>query len=171
MKCARLVDVSGRWPIYDNSYMASNGLCFMVTWTIFEKPSLGGRSSNTKPGDHGTPNARDRFIHSILSCVRTRMNRKLIEITFGWGPGHIWLHTILEDLWPTHLMSLDVSRDNVWTLSFELSQFHGHGSWIVCGIYCHVHYLMYSFIVPFSMPLRSPPVIGEIFVHNHRLRS
>ena len=31
--------------------MASNGLCFMVTWTIFKKPPLGGRP-NAKPGDH-----------------------------------------------------------------------------------------------------------------------
>jgi hypothetical protein len=44
---------------YMDSYMASNGSCFMVTWTIFQKPPLGGRP-NTKPGDHGTPNVHNR---------------------------------------------------------------------------------------------------------------
>jgi hypothetical protein len=29
---------------------------FKVTWTSFKIPPLGGRP-NTKPGDHGTPNA------------------------------------------------------------------------------------------------------------------
>ena len=29
-------------------------------------------------------------------------------------------------------MSMDVSWDNLWTLSFGLSQFHGRGSCLVC---------------------------------------
>jgi hypothetical protein len=24
--------------------------------------------------------------------------------------------------------------DNLWTLSFGLSKFHGHGSWLVCAV-------------------------------------
>ena len=59
--------------------------------------------------------------------------QKFIEITFGWGPGHIWLHTPLEDPWP-HYMIFNVSWDSLGTLSFGLSQFHGHGSWLVCGL-------------------------------------
>jgi hypothetical protein len=39
--------------VYMDSCMASNGSCFMVTWTIFKKSLLGGRP-DTKPGDHGT---------------------------------------------------------------------------------------------------------------------
>ena len=39
--------------VYMHSYMTSNGSCFMVTWTVFTKSSLGGRP-NTTPGDHGT---------------------------------------------------------------------------------------------------------------------
>jgi hypothetical protein len=31
-------------------------------------------------------------------------------------------------------MILEVCRDGVWTLSFGLSQFHGHGSWLVCEV-------------------------------------
>ena len=41
--------------VYMDSYIALNGSCFMVTWTIFNNPCFGGRS-NTKPGDYGTPN-------------------------------------------------------------------------------------------------------------------
>ena len=29
-------------------------------------------------------------------------------------------------------MILEVSWDGLWTLSFGLSLFHGHGSWLVC---------------------------------------
>ena len=31
-------------------------------------------------------------------------------------------------------MMLEVSWDGLWTLSFGLSQFHGHGSWLVCEV-------------------------------------
>ena len=46
---------------------------------------------------------------------------------------HIWLHITLESLWP-HYMILEVCWDGLWTLSFGLSQFHGHGSWLVCEV-------------------------------------
>jgi hypothetical protein len=42
-----------------DSYMASNGSCFMVTWT-FWKPPLGGMP-NTKPSTHGTPNTHNHW--------------------------------------------------------------------------------------------------------------
>jgi hypothetical protein len=31
-------------------------------------------------------------------------------------------------------MILEVPWDGLWTLSFGLSQFHGHGSWLVCEV-------------------------------------
>jgi hypothetical protein len=31
-------------------------------------------------------------------------------------------------------MILEVSRVGLWTLSVGLSQFHGHGSWLVCEV-------------------------------------
>ena len=31
-------------------------------------------------------------------------------------------------------MMLEVSWDGLWTPSFGLSQFHGHGSWLVCEV-------------------------------------
>ena len=58
----RLRDQDG-CKVYLGSYMAimaSNGTRFMVTWTYFQKAPLGGRP-NTKPGDHGTPNAHNHW--------------------------------------------------------------------------------------------------------------
>ena len=59
----RLRDWRSMWmqdgcKVHVDSYMASNGSCFMVTWTIQKSP-LGGRS-NTKLGDHGTLNTHHR---------------------------------------------------------------------------------------------------------------
>jgi hypothetical protein len=59
-----------------DSYMASNGSCFMVTWIIFQKPPFGGRP-NTKVGDLGTPNARNRWF---------------ILFYHVWGPAWIKIH-------------------------------------------------------------------------------
>jgi hypothetical protein len=33
-----------------------------------------------------------------------------------------------------YYMILEVRWDNLWTLSFVLSQFHGHGFWLVCKV-------------------------------------
>jgi hypothetical protein len=40
------------------------------------------------------------------------------------------LHTTLESPW-SHL---EANGDGLWTLSFGLSQCHGHGSWLVCEV-------------------------------------
>ena len=58
-----LTDQRSMWmqdgcEVYIDSYMASNGLYFMVTWIIF-KIHLLEVGLNTKPGDHGTPNAHN----------------------------------------------------------------------------------------------------------------
>ena len=56
-----------RCEVYMDSYMASNGSCFVVTWSLFKSFFL--RVGLTKPlGDHGIPNAqhRDRFTSSTL---------------------------------------------------------------------------------------------------------
>ena len=47
--------------------------------------------------------------------------------------GYIWLHTTLEGPW-LHYMLLEVCWDNLRTLSFGLSQFHGHGTWLMCEV-------------------------------------
>ena len=42
--------------VYMDSYMASNGSCFMVTWTIFKNHLLEVGLMCAKPGDPGTLN-------------------------------------------------------------------------------------------------------------------
>jgi len=97
----------------------------------FQKPSLGGRP-NTKPGDHGTPNAHNCWF---------------IIFYHAWGPTWIEIHRkyliegpITYDF-TLHLrvhdhtyMILEVSWDGLGTLSFGLSQFHGYGSWLMCEV-------------------------------------
>ena len=52
--------------------------------------------------------------------------QKLIEIAFGWGPNHVWLHTTLEDTWPHHMI-LEVSWEQpldtfFWALAIPWSR-------------------------------------------------
>ena len=46
--------------VYMDSYMASNGSCFMVTWTISKELPLVGRS-NTKSGDHSHLSVQNHY--------------------------------------------------------------------------------------------------------------
>ena len=64
--------------VYMDPYMASNGSCFMVTWTFFQNPLLGGRP-DTKPRDHDSPERSQPIIYSILSCVRVRVNTNILK--------------------------------------------------------------------------------------------
>ena len=98
----------------------------------FQKPPLGGRP-NTKPGDHGTPNAHNRWF---------------ILFYHVWGPAwieihwnSIWLrvrsHMTSHYTWGSVTTLHDFGGgcwDNLWTLSFGLSQFHGHSSWFICEV-------------------------------------
>ena len=121
--------------VYMDSYTASNGSCFMVTWTMSysQKPPLGGRP-NTKPfGDHGTSSAHKPIGLFYFIMCEDPHEEEFIEIAFSWGPGHIWLHTTLGGPWP-HYMILEVCWDGLWTLSYGLSQSHGRGSWLVCEV-------------------------------------
>ena len=117
--------------VYMNFYMASNGSCFMVTWTIFKYHLLeAGLTPNRETMALRTLTTIDLF--NFIRCEDLH-EEKLVEITFGWGPGHIWLHTTLESPWP-HYMILEVSWDGLWTPSFGLSQVHGHGTWLMCEV-------------------------------------
>ena len=67
----------------------------MVTWTIFQNPLMEvGLTEDRETMTLQTLTSVD--FCSILSCVRTRTNKKIIELAFGRGPGHIRLHTTLE---------------------------------------------------------------------------
>ena len=121
-----------------DSYMASNRSCFMVTWTIFKNHLL-EVDLTQKPGDHGTPNSHIRWLILFYHVWRPCKKRDSLNYHLGWGPGHILgLHTTLEGPWP-HYMTLEVSCDGLWTLSFGLSHFHGHGSWLVCEMALMLH--------------------------------
>ena len=102
-----------------------------VSWSfgLFQKPPLGGRP-NTKPGDHGTLNAHNLWFFLLYHM----WGPAWIEIHWNniWlRAPYMWLHTTLEGPWP-HYMTLEVCWNGLWTRSFGLSQFHGHGSWLVC---------------------------------------
>ena len=63
----------------------------MVTWIVFKNPPLGGRLS-TKMRDYGTLNTHNHWF-LLFYRVWGPAWIKIIEIAFGWEPGHIWLHT------------------------------------------------------------------------------
>ena len=86
----------------------------------FQKSSLGGKP-NTNPGNRGTPNAHNCWIIYFI-MYEDPCELKFVEMAFGWGPSHIWLHTTLEDPWP-HYMILEVYWDSIWTLSFGLPHY------------------------------------------------
>ena len=112
-------------------YTALNGSCFMVTWIIFRNYLLeAGLTQNWETMALRTLTIIGLFYFIMCEDLH---ELNLVKKNIGWGPGHIWLHTTLEGPWP-HYMTLEVSWDGLWTLSFGLSQFHGHGSWLVCEV-------------------------------------
>ena len=59
------------------------------------------------------------------------MNRNSLKQHMVEGPVLTYdftLHSRVRDHTITY-MSLEVCWDSLWTLSFGLSQYHGHGSW------------------------------------------
>jgi hypothetical protein len=66
-----------------------------------QNPPLEGRLSTKPPWDHGIPNAHNCwFLLFYHVCRPACMNNFFIQMAFGWGSGHIWLHPALEDPWP-----------------------------------------------------------------------
>ena len=109
---------------------------------LIQKPFLGGRPS-TKLGDHGTPNAHSQPIDSFhsITCEEPH-EEKFIEIAFGWGPGHMWLHTTLEDPWP-HYMMLEVCWDGLrhfllGSHSFMVTTLHSCVKWPSIFLFSHL---------------------------------
>ena len=80
--------------VYIDSYMVLNGSCFMVNWTIFWNHFL--EVGLTQNQESMALRTSTTDIYFILTCVREDPHEQIfIEIAFGWGPGHIWLHTTL----------------------------------------------------------------------------
>ena len=111
--------------VYMASYMALNGSCFMVIWIIFKNHLL-----EVGPTQNQETMALWTLITVNLLYFIMCEDHAWIEIhgkSIWLRAGHIWLHTTLEDPWP-YYMILEVCWDGLWTLSFGLSKFHGHGS-------------------------------------------
>ena len=102
--------------VYMDSYMASNGTCFMVTWTIFKSHLLEvGLTQNQETMTFWT------LIIVGLSYFIMRDDSTWIEIHWNsiWlRTRHVWLHTTLEDpyvrgvlgqLWDTFFWALTIS--------------------------------------------------------------
>ena len=100
--CEHKMDGMSTWI---PSYMASNGSCFVVTWTIFKNHFL----------EVGLAQKRETMALWMFAAIGLSYfimcedlhEWKFIVIAFGWGSGHVWLHTTLEGPWP-HYMSLEV---------------------------------------------------------------
>ena len=118
--------------VYMDSYMALNGSCFMVTWTVVKNHLLEvGLIQN--------------WWEAMALWTLTTVD--LLCFYCGWGPAWIEIHC--NSIWlrarwhmtscytwgsVTTLHDLEVCWDGLWTLSFGLSQFHGHGSWLMCEV-------------------------------------
>ena len=116
--------------VYMDSYMASNGSCFMVTWTIFENHLL--KVGLTKLGDYGTPDAHHRWFILFYHVWG-----------LAWIENHwtsIWLraqsHMTSHYTWRSVTTLYEFGgvvgqRSNIF---FGLSHFHGYGSWLMCEV-------------------------------------
>ena len=132
----RLGDQQSMWmqdgcKVYVDSYMVSNGSCFMVIWIIFKNHLLGvDLTQNQETMAFRTLTTTDLlyFYHVWRSAwIEIDWNSIWLRV------GHIWLHTTPEGPWP-HYMILGVCWDSLCALSFGLSHIHGHGSWVVCEV-------------------------------------
>jgi hypothetical protein len=45
-----------------------------------------------------------------------------------------------------------VSWNSLWTLSFGLSQFNGHGSWLMCEVALSIMYMQFVNLKLITMP-------------------
>jgi hypothetical protein len=56
-----------------------------------------------------------------------------------------------------HYMILEVCWDGLWTLSFGLSQFHGHSSWLMCEVA-----LSYTRMLADAKLLQIPRIVSNV---------
>ena len=107
---SKLAWLRGQWSmwmqdgckVYMNSYMALDGSCFMVSWTIFNNHLLEVGLTQIRRPQHFRTLTTVGLLHFIM-CEDPH-ERKFIELAFGWVPNHIWLHTTLEDPWPHYII-------------------------------------------------------------------
>ena len=131
----RLRDQRSKWmqdgcTVYLVSYMALNGSCFMVTWTILKNHHLEvGLTQNQEVVALQNLTTVDLlyFIMCDLTWLEIHWNiiwwREWSHMAshYTWGP-----MTTLHDFGNVSGCHVDIS--------FGLSRFHGHGSWLVCEV-------------------------------------
>ena len=111
--CECKMDVKSAWM---DSYMASNGSCFMVTWTIFKNHLLEvGRTQNQETMALRMLPTVDLFYCTMCEDPH---EQKSIDVASGWGPGHIWASHYTWGSARPYYMMLEVCWDGLWTLSF-----------------------------------------------------
>jgi hypothetical protein len=107
----RLRDQRSKWmqngyKVYIDSYMTSNGPCFMVTWIIFTNHLLEvGLTQNRETQALQMLTTIDLWYFFMCEDLH---EWKFIEIAFGWGSSHIRLHTTLAGPWLHYMISEDV---------------------------------------------------------------
>jgi hypothetical protein len=117
--------------VHRGSYVASNGLCFMITWPIFKNHHLEvGLTQNQETMALWTLPTVDLFYFCHMwepAWIETHSNsiwlKAWLQVTSHYTWGSV---TTLHDFGGVLGRSLDAF--------FELSQFHGHGSWLVCEV-------------------------------------
>jgi len=114
--------------VYMDSYMALNGIMFHGHLDYIQKPSLGGRP-NTKPGDHDTPNAHNRwFILLYLMWLEINWNNIWLRAQSHMISHYIWgFVTTVHDLGTAfghflldshHFMVMALGSCVKWSLTF-----------------------------------------------------
>ena len=79
-----------------------------------------------------------------VGTVFCRSLENFIAIAFGWEPGHIGLaHYTRGSVTAIHDFR-GILGQPLDTFSFGLSQFHGHGSWLMCEV--DVKHVVHDFI-------------------------
>ena len=124
----RLRDQRSMWmqdgcKIYMDTYMASSGSCFMVTWTMFKNHLLEvGLTQNQGIMAFQMLTTIDVFY--FIMCEHPHewkfIEKHLLEgpITYDFTL-HLWIRDHTTWFWRC-------VGDGLWTLSFGLSQLHGH---------------------------------------------
>ena len=118
--------------VYMHSHMVLKWIMFHSHLDYIQKPHLRDRP-NTKLGDHDTLNAHNRWFiqfYYVQEPAWIDIHRNSIWLR-SWS--HMTSHYTWGS-WPHYYMILEVYWDGLWTLSFGLSQFHGHGPWLVCEV-------------------------------------
>ena len=105
--------------VYMDSYMASNGSCFMVPWTIFKNHLLEIDLTQNQETTALQNLTTIEILFYFITCESPRVHRNRIPFRVRAAYDST-LH--LRDRDPT------ITQSRL----FKLSRFHGHGSWLAC---------------------------------------